>query len=205
MCEDREFFPVSFKGTDGCEKTATLNELAPTTIGEKVASYFSISQRAEIAAVQQALDQHYNDLLQDRDTLQQLVEAAGELAESYREKVQSWNRATLLPQFAAQEVVGIQNFAAQQTVANSPFEVMTVSPTNGVGIASITNPAQQAEQGIDLGMPHLQSTRDDQLEQARQKFDKVSAESVAANETGMGAGLAADTEVAGSESLAALL
>ena len=54
-------------------------------------------------------------------------------------------------------------------------------------------------------MAHQQSTADDHLEQARQRLDKVSAESVAANETGMGAGLVADTEAAGSEALAALL
>ena len=74
--ENREFFPVLFKGVDGSEKTATLNELAPNTFGEKVASYFSISQRLEIAAVQQALDQHHTDLLQERDTLQQFTQGA---------------------------------------------------------------------------------------------------------------------------------
>ena len=78
--ENREFFPVLFKGVDGSEKTATLNELAPNTFGEKVASYFSISQRLEIAAVQQALDQHHTDLLQERDTLQQFAQGASEIA-----------------------------------------------------------------------------------------------------------------------------
>jgi hypothetical protein len=54
-------------------------------------------------------------------------------------------------------------------------------------------------------MIHQQSTSDDHLEQARHTLDKVSAESVAANQTGMGAGLAAETEAASSETLAALL
>lgn len=54
--ENREFFPVLFKAADGTEKTASLNELAPETFGEKVASYFSISQRLETAAVQERPD-----------------------------------------------------------------------------------------------------------------------------------------------------
>ena len=49
-------------------------------------SYFSISQRLEIAAVQQALDQHHTDLLQERDTLQQFAQGATEIAQSYRER-----------------------------------------------------------------------------------------------------------------------
>jgi hypothetical protein len=203
--ENREFFSVSFTGSDGSEKTASLNDLAPKTFGEKVASYFSISQRLEIAAVQQALDQHQTDLLRERDTLQQFAQGTGEIAESCRERVQTWNRATLLPQFAAQEVAVIENFAAQQTVANTPFEVMTVSPTSGFSIASINSVTQQAEQRIDLGMAHPEVTAEDHLEQVRQRLDKVSAQSTVANETGIGAGVAVDTEAAGSEALAALL
>lgn len=205
--ENREFFPVLFNGADGTEKTAALNELAPKTLGEKGASYFSISQRLEIAAVQQALDQHQTDLLQERDMLQQFAQRAGEIGESYRENLQTLNLVIPQTQFSASEVAGIENFAAQQTVTSlgMPFEAMTVSATSGGGIASISNPAQQAAQGIDLGMAHQQSTADNHLEQARQTLDKVSAESVAANEAGMGAGMAVDTEAAGSEALAALL
>jgi hypothetical protein len=54
-------------------------------------------------------------------------------------------------------------------------------------------------------MAHQESPTDDHLEDARRTLDKVSAESIATNETGMGAGVAADTEAAGSEALAALL
>ena len=95
----------------------------------------------------------------------------------------------------------------QQTVASlgTQFQEVTVSATSGESIPGISDPAQQAAQGTNLGMVHQQSTSDDHLKQARQTLDKVSAESVAANETGMGAGYAADTEAAGSEVLAALL
>jgi hypothetical protein len=54
-------------------------------------------------------------------------------------------------------------------------------------------------------MAHQQSTTDNELEQARQRLDIVLAESVAASETGIGAGVAVDTEAAGSEALAAIL
>lgn len=204
--ENREFFPVSFKATDGSEKTATLNEVAPKTFGEKVASYFSISQRADIAAVQQALDQHHKDLLQERDLLRHFAQGASEIAESCRDNLQTLNHLTSLPQFAAEAGAGIENFAAQQAVPDFGihFDAITVSATNA-GISSITNPARQALQGIDLRMGHQPSTADDHLEQARQRLDKISAESIAGNETGMGAGLAADSEAAGSEALAALL
>jgi hypothetical protein len=205
--ENREFFPVLFKGIDGSEKTATLNELAPNTFGEKLASYFSISQRIEIAAVQQSLDQHHTALLQERDTLKRFTQEATEIAQSYGESLQTLNPVIAQPQFATQEITGIENFVAQQTSTGLVMELLdvTVSATSGHGIAGISNPAHQAAQGIDLAMAHQQSTADNHLEQARQRLDKVSAESVAANETGMGAGMVVDTEVAGSETLAALL
>jgi hypothetical protein len=159
----------------------------------------------EIAAVERALDQHHADLLLGRDTLQQFTQGASEIAQTYREKLQTLNQVIPQQQFAAQEIAGIENFATQQTVTGGQFQEVTVSATSGDGIRGISSPAQQATQRIALGMAHQQSPLDDHLEQARQTLDKVSAESVAANETSMGAGLVADTEVAGSEALAALL
>jgi conjugative relaxase-like TrwC/TraI family protein len=205
--ENREFIPVLFKATDGSEKTASLNELAPKTIGEKVASYFSIGQRMEIAVVEQALDQHQTDLFQERDLLQQFAQRVGTMAESYRENLQTLNRVTALPQFAAEDGAGVENFAVRQTGTSlgSQYNEMPFTAANRGAIASIDNASQQTTQGIDLGMAHQQSTTDNELEQARQRLDKVSAESVAASETGIGAGVAVDTEAAGSEVLAGIL
>jgi hypothetical protein len=203
FAEGRDSFPVLFKGADGLEKTASLDDIAPKTIGEKVASYFSPSHQLEIDAVQQALDQHHTDLLQERDTLQQFTERAREMVESYSERLE---RLMPQPQFTAREAVGVETAATQQAVASpdTQFQKVNVSAGTDGGIASISNPAQQAAQGIDLRTSHQHSTAD-RLEQDRQTLDKVSSESVAAKETGMGAGLAADTEVEGSEALAALL
>ncbi|HEY6806099.1 MAG TPA: AAA family ATPase, partial [Pyrinomonadaceae bacterium] len=205
--ENREFFPVLFKATDGSEKTATLNELAPKTIGEKVASYFSISQRLEIAAVQQALDQHQTDLLQERDLARQFAQGVAEIAESYHENLQTLNGVTPQQQFAAEDSAGIGNSAAQQTVAGigMQYDAMNVSAISEISFNGISNRAQQATKGIGLEMAQQQLTKDDHLEQSRQVLDKVSAQSITANETGMGAGLVAETEAAGSEALAALL
>jgi len=205
--ENREFFPVSFKATDGSEKTATLNELAPKTFGEKVASYFSISQRAEIAAVQQALDQHQIDLLHERDLLQQFAQGAGKMAEDYRERFQPRNLVVPQQQGIANEIAGIQRSAVQQRADGlcAQFEGMTGSATNGGGISRINNPAQHVTQGINLEMAHQASTTDNHLEQARQALDRVSAESVAAHETGRIAGIEVESAAAGSEALAALL
>lgn len=204
--ENRELFPVLFRGVDGSDKTASLNDLAPDTFGEKVASYFSISQRLEIAAVEQALDQHHADLLQERDTLQQFTQGATQIAQSYRENLQTLNPVMTQPQSTIQDVTRIDSFTAEETFTSvgTSLKELTVSATSGDGISGIHNLAQQAA-GNDPAMAHQHSTADDHLEQARQRLDKVSAESVAANESGMGAGLAAETEAASPEALAALL
>jgi conjugative relaxase-like TrwC/TraI family protein len=202
FAEARDSFPVLFKGADGLEKTASLNDIAPKTIGEKVASYFSPSQRLEIDAVQQALDQHHTDLLQERDTLQEFTERAREMAESYSEKLE---RLIPQPQVTAKEVAGVETFIAQTIASPEPgFQKVIVSANTDIGIPSISKPAQQAAHGIDLRTSPEHSTADP-LDQARQTLDKVSAEAVATKKTGMGAGLAADTEASGSEALAALL
>jgi hypothetical protein len=137
--------------------------------------------------------------------VQQFAQGAGEIAETYQEKLQTLNADITQPQLTTKEVTGIGSFATQQTVTSlgTQFEEMGVSATSRGGIARISNPVQQAAQGMDTGVVNQQSPADDRLEQVRQRLDQVSAESVAANETGMGAGLAAET--AGSEALAALL
>jgi conjugative relaxase-like TrwC/TraI family protein len=205
--ENREFFPVLFKGVDGSEKTATLNELAPNTFGEKVASYFSISQRLEVAAVQEALAQHHRDLLQERGTLQEFTQGATEIVQSYRENFQTLNPVMTQPQSTTQDVTRIDSFTAEEkmTSVGTSLKGLTVSATTGDGISGINTLEQQAI-GNDPAMAHQHSTADDHLEQARKMLDKVSAESVAANETGLGTGVAVDTAAgAGSESLVALL
>jgi hypothetical protein len=199
--------PSYSKGVDGSDKTASLNDLAPNTFGEKVASYFSISQRLEIAAVEQALDNHHTDLLQERDMLQQFAQGTSEATDTYRERLQTLNSVIPQSQFTTQQVAEIESFVAQQTGVGlgTPFQEMTGSAMNSNGISNISNAAQHSAQGIDPAVAHQQQSAEDHLEQARQKLDQVSADSVAANETGMGAGMAADTAATGSEALAALL
>jgi hypothetical protein len=203
--ENRDFFPVLFKGVDGSEQTASLNELTPNTFGEKMFSYFSISQRLDIVAVEQALDQHHTDLLQERGTLQEFTQAAAEIAQSYRENLETLNAVITQPQSTSQDVTRIESFTAEETFisVDTSLKGLTVSATSGDGISGITNLAQQA--AGNPAMAHQHSTADDHLEHTRKTLDRVSADSVAANETGMGAGLAADTDAAGSEALAALL
>jgi hypothetical protein len=93
-----------------------------------VASYFSISQRLEVAAVQEALVQHHRDLLQERDTLQQFTQEVTESAESYRESLQTLNPVITQSHLATQEVTGISSFAAQQTITSvgAPLQEVTV-------------------------------------------------------------------------------
>ncbi|HEY6803601.1 MAG TPA: hypothetical protein VI306_08485 [Pyrinomonadaceae bacterium] len=145
-------------------------------------------------------------MLQEHDTLQQFAQDVGEIAGSYHENLQALNGVTPQQQFAAEYGAGLENSSTQETVAGfaTQYGPMIVSATNG-GIPSLSNPGQQAARGIDLGMVHQPSTAADRLEQVRQKLDRVSTESIGANEPGMGAGIVADTEAAVPDALAALL
>jgi hypothetical protein len=79
------------------------------------------------------------------------------------------------PQFTVEEVAGVENIAAQQTVANvdTQFEqMMGQISTGGSAVANIANPAQQVAERIDIGMAHQQSTADNHLEQAGKGWTK---------------------------------
>lgn len=203
--ENREFVPVRFNGSDGGEKTASLNELEPKTFGERVARYFSIGRRLEITAVQRALDEHQKDLLQERDLLLQFSKRVGEILESYRERLQIFKLVPPQPRFRANDVAEIENSAALQSGTNlgPQAEAMPASCASK-NFLSNSNQAPQAKQGIDLRATPQESTADFHLEQVRQTLDKVSARSITTNQT-TEAGLGVESELAGSDALTALL
>ncbi|MBA3568199.1 MAG: hypothetical protein H0W28_02465 [Pyrinomonadaceae bacterium] len=219
FAENREFFPVLFKGADGHEKTASFHDLQPRTLTDKVFSCFSAKDRLEIKAVNEALDQHYADLLSDRDSLESLMSSAREIAKNYEQKLLSadqymrgsLDQRMLQPQFTAREISQVENFAVQQTEAGvrAQFENIARSALANGRVGDFTELLPNAVQGnhpqlqgFDPAQP--QSTRDDYLEAARNTLDKVAAKPGAEYGTLNEAAAAAETE-AGSEAWAALL
>jgi conjugative relaxase-like TrwC/TraI family protein len=216
--ESREYFPVLVKGTDGQEQTASLHDLQPRTLAEKVFSYFSPKDRMEINAVNQALDQHYADLFSERDSLELFTSSAREIAKGYEQQLLSLDQhipagldqRMSQPQFTAREIAQVEKFAAQQSDPSirAQFENIARSAlaTGRVGDFTELSPhaglGNHQQQSFDLAQ--LPSSTDDYLEAAKNTLDKVAAKAGAEYGTLNEAAAAAETE-AGSEAWAALL
>ncbi len=218
--ENREFFPVLFKGADGHEKTASLHDLQPRTLTDKVFSYFSAKDRLEISAVNQTLDQHYADLVSERDSLEQFSSSAREIAKNYEQNMLSLDQhmpagvdqRMSQPQFTVKEIAQVENFAAQQSDAGvrAQFENIARSALTSGRVSDFTELSPNALQGanstqLQVSDPvQLQFHKDDYLEASRNTLDKAAANPGAEYGTLNEAAAAAETE-AGSEAWAALL
>lgn len=216
--ENREYFPVLFKGTDGQEQTASLHDLQPRTLREKVFSYFSAKDRLEINAVNQLLDQHYADLFSERDSLELFTSSAREIAKGYEQQLVSLDQHVPAgldqrmsqPQFTTKEIAQVENFAAQQSDPSirAQFENMARSALTTGRVGDFTELSPNAgqgnhhQQGFDPAQ--LPSSKDDYLEAAKNTLDKVAAKAGAEYGTLNEAAAGAETE-AGSEAWAALL
>jgi conjugative relaxase-like TrwC/TraI family protein len=216
--ENREFFPVLFTGADDLQKTASLRDLQPRTPTDKVFSYFSPNDRLDIKAVNEALDQHYGDLLSERDSLKQFRSSAREIAERYRQQLRSLDQhmpasvdqLISQPQLTTKEIA--QDFAARQSeerVRAQLEEIARSALTSGrVGDINELSPNafKEADSSqVQVSDPaQLQFHKDDYMEAARITLDKVAANT--ANEYGtLNEGPAVVETEAGSEAWAALL
>src|SRR6266542_84637 len=217
--DNREYFPVPFTGADGKEKTASLHDLQPRTFADKVFRYFSAKDRLETNAVNQRLDQHYADLLSERDSLVQFTSTAQEIAKGYEQQLLSLDQHMPLgvdqrisqPQFTAKEIAQVEKFAAQQSDAGARAQFNTIARsalTSGHVndfIESSPSPLQ-GPNPIELKAEtsQLPFNREDHLEAARNALEKVAAEVGAEYGTLNEAAAAAEIE-AGSEAWAILL
>jgi conjugative relaxase-like TrwC/TraI family protein len=191
LSENREFFPVIFKGGGGSELTASLTDLQPKTLTQKLFSYFSLSERFELNAINKALDQHQSYLLSERDSLEQFASSALEIAKNYEQELSKMDQqvsvthsqGNLQPQFTTKEIAQIEKFAAGQTDAGmrtgieASLRSALASPeVNGANswIQNFSNGPQSELSGLDA-----QSSRDDYLDTARKVLDKVAANSSA--------------------------
>ena len=81
--ENREFVPVMFKGSNGEEQTATVSELNKEAVGRNIFARIFNAAPAPLELVKEALNQHNNDLLQERTTIKSFVDAASDIATHY--------------------------------------------------------------------------------------------------------------------------
>src|SRR5262249_7140479 len=114
---------VMFKGADGSEKTASLNDLQPKTLTQKLFSYFSPSERFELNAINDALDQHHTHLISQRDSLEEFASSVREIAKNYEQELikleqqmsVTQRQQNLQPDFTAKEISQIEYFASGQS------------------------------------------------------------------------------------------
>jgi conjugative relaxase-like TrwC/TraI family protein len=194
FAENREFLPVIFRGADGSERTASLNDLKPQTLTQKLFSYFSPSERFELNAINDALDQHQSYLLSERDSFEQFASSAREIAKNYEQELSKMDQQRSLtqsqgnvqPQFTTKEIAQIEKFAAGQTDAGmrtgieASLRSALASPeVNGANswIPNLANFSQSELSG--LHSRQAPSSRDDYLDAARKVLDKVAANSSA--------------------------
>jgi hypothetical protein len=208
---NRDFFPVLFKSFDAEEKTASLHDLRPRTLTDKVTDLFSDNNKLDLKRIDDALDQHYTDLLTEHSSVERFTASAKQIATMYEQQLNTLDQQNKpnLAQFTTKEIVQIEKFAAQQVDANirSQLENVAHSALNSNSVQSFTSsaptPGMSAAE-VWAPDPQLQLHKDDHLGTARETLDGVivnaSAESVTTNESVVGA----ETET-GSDLWAALL
>jgi hypothetical protein len=81
--DNRESFPVLFKGTNGEEQTATLSDLNKQAGGRNILSRIFNDLPSPLERVKEALNQRDTDLLQERTTIKSFVDAASDITNYY--------------------------------------------------------------------------------------------------------------------------
>jgi conjugative relaxase-like TrwC/TraI family protein len=85
--DDRESFPVLFKGTNGEEQTATLSDLNKQAAGRSIINRIFNDLPSPLERVKEALNQRNGDLLQERTTIKSFVDAATDITNYYRQSL----------------------------------------------------------------------------------------------------------------------
>jgi hypothetical protein len=212
----REFIPVIFQGADGQEKTASLHDLQPRSLTDKLSSFLSTKDRFEMNAINQALDERYSNLRSERNSLESFVAGARDIVKNWDYKLLSSDQNLALhadqpklhPQFTTREIAQIENFAAKQIDPSirAQFENVVQSSLSAGPVddftESLTNAIQAANTTLQVSDPSKLS-EDDYLQAARNTLDNVAAKSSAEYGALNESAAAAETE-AGSETWAAL-
>ena len=185
--ENREFSPILFT-TNASEQTVTLHNLKP--LGENVVGGISSDPGSDRNVLEEALNQHYANLQQDRNAIEHFVEAISDIADSFREQIALNGR-----EFSEGDSVTSRllfDTGGPNSLATAGFRsdlAMPNDPTQSRGLKEGT-------------IPHSYTAN--HLEQIRQVLDHVAAKNGASNETVIETAIA-ETESVTSESMAILL
>lgn len=129
--DNRESLPGFFKTPDGNEQSMTLRDLVTKPTGENIVVPIFSGAMSDRAAIDEAWNQHYAELRNERDAIQSFIKATNDLTESYREHLGTLNQAQAQVSIAGSDITASEFFALK-----SPFD--NVGP-NSATVASFRN------------------------------------------------------------------
>lgn len=199
--ESREFFPVLFKTTSGSEQIATLHDLATKPPTGNVFSRVFSDTRADRSVLEDALNQHYANLQQERDAARHFVKTISEIADGYRERITQLTSAKLQVPLNNSHFTGSESLTLQAPFVSGGPNSTTASFHSDM--ATLNDPTQT--RGIkEIMATTSQPPAVDHLQEIRQSIDRTAEKNVTSNETAIETEIA-EAESTASESLAILI
>ena len=180
----------------------TLRDLATKPAGESIVARIFSGARSDRDGIDEALNQYYADLRNERDAIQSFIKATSELTESYREHLGILNQLQAQASVAGSDVTASESLSLKSLVDNvGPNSTIVASFCND--ITAHNDPTQSGRLKETTAITP-QPNVDEHLKQIRQTMANMYSANGAMHETGIEAGLA-DAEATASESIAALL
>ena len=159
FAENRESFPVLFKGTNGEEQTGTLSELNKQAVGRNIRSRIFNDLPSPLERVKEALNQRNEDLLQERTTIKSFVNAASDIANYYRQSLTANLRTDIAALNQPTETHDVKDITQpRQTNANEHLKQMRQT----IDKISLQNGAIN-ETGIEAGIAEAESAASESL------------------------------------------
>jgi conjugative relaxase-like TrwC/TraI family protein len=153
--ENRERFPVLFKGTNGEEQTGTVSEVNKQTAHPNVFARILNNSSSPLDGIKEALNRRNMELLQDRTTAKSFVDAASEIANKFRQSL------------TANVRTDIATCNAATTDITSPNELHADDHLKQIGQTTNRGSLQQNgainETGIEAGIAEVESAASESL------------------------------------------
>lgn len=159
--ENRETFPVLFKGTSGEEHTATLSDLNRPLGGKSILARIFNDSPSQFRSVNEALNQRNSDLLQERTTIKSFVDAASDIANSYRQTLMA-------------------NLRTNVAVLNQPTESHDLKNITDSGQTNADEHLKQIRETMDKISLQNGATTETGIEAAIAEAESAASESLAA-------------------------
>lgn len=117
--KNREFLPVVFQGPNGQDRTASLHDLQPRALAEKLSS---LLDRLELSSINEALQNYHQEILAKFESLKQFTVSAREIAESTIDRLAFLEKGNEVrtkettghAEFTERELIRMETFAAKQ-------------------------------------------------------------------------------------------